>query len=114
MAGDEKSTIVFVGYQSEGSLGRRVQKGLREVAITENGKPVNIGVKINVVTVEGFSGHADRRQLMGYVKRLHPRPERILCVHGEAKKCMDLAKSINKTFHIETRVPQNLDTIRLL
>jgi len=114
MAGNEKDLILFVGYQAEGSLGRRVQKGMKEVAIMENGKPKNIDVKIGVITVEGFSGHADRRQLMGYVKRINPKPERILCVHGEARKCQDLARSLNKNFRTETRVPQNLDTIRIL
>lgn len=114
MAGNEKDMILFVGYQAEGSLGRRVQKGMREVVIMEDGKPKKIDVKIQVVTVEGFSGHADRRQLLGYVKRMNPRPERVLCVHGEAKKCQELARGLNKIFHMETRVPVDLDTIRLL
>ncbi len=114
MAGNEKDMILFIGYQAEGSMGRRVQKGMKEVAIMENNRPKTIDVKINVVTVEGFSGHADRRQLLGYVKRMNPKPEKILCVHGEAKKCQDLARSLNKIFRCETRVPQNLDTIRLL
>jgi hypothetical protein len=114
MAGNEKDLILFVGYQAEGSLGRRVQKGMREVVILEDKKPKNIDVKIRVVTVEGFSGHADRRQLVGYVKKMQPRPERILCVHGEAKKCQDLARGLNKYFKVETRVPMDLDTIRIL
>lgn len=114
MAGNDKDTILFVGYQAEGSLGRRVQKGMKEVVIIEDRKPKNVEIKINVVTVEGFSGHADRRQLLGYVKRMTPKPERILCVHGEEKKCQELARGLNKIFHIETRVPQDLDTIRIL
>ncbi|MBN2517756.1 MAG: beta-CASP ribonuclease aCPSF1 [Candidatus Altiarchaeota archaeon] len=114
MAGNEKDLIVFVGYQAEGSLGRRVQKGMREVVIMEGKKPKNIDVKINVVTIEGFSGHADRRQLLGYVKRLHPRPERIMTVHGESKKCADLARGLSRIFHVDTRVPMNLDTIRII
>ncbi len=114
MAGNEKDLILFVGYQSEGSLGRRVQKGMKEVTILEDKKPKNVEIKIKVVTVEGFSGHADRRQLLGYVKRMSPKPERILCVHGEQSKCQDLARGLNKIFRVETRVPVNLDTIRIL
>ena len=114
MAGNEKDTIMFVGYQAEGSLGRRVQKGMKEVVMIEDKKPKNVEIKIHVVTVEGFSGHADRRQLLGYVKRINPKPERILCVHGEERSCQELARGLNKVFHIETRVPQDLDTIRLL
>jgi hypothetical protein len=114
MAGNEKDTILFVGYQAEGSLGRRVQRGMKEVAIMEDKKPKKIDVKINAVTVEGFSGHADRRQLLGYVKRMSPKPEKILCIHGEQKKCQELARGLNRIFHVETRVPMDLDTIRIL
>jgi hypothetical protein len=114
MANDPKNMILFVGYQAEGSLGRRVQKGMREVAVMEDRKPKTIDIKMKVQTVEGFSGHADRRQLLGYVKRMQPKPERILCVHGELKKSQELARGLNKIFHVETRVPQNLDTIRIL
>lgn len=114
MAGNEKDTILFVGYQSEGSLGRRVQKGMKEVVILEDKKPKPIEMKIHVVTVEGFSGHADRRQLLGYVKRMNPKPEKIMCVHGELKKCQELSRALNKIFRCETRVPQDLDTIRIL
>ncbi len=114
MAGNEKDMIIFVGYQAEGSLGRRVQRGMKEVVIMEDKKPKSIEVKIEVITIEGFSGHADRRQLLGYVKRLSPKPDRILCVHGEAKKCQDLARGLNRIFHVETRAPQNLDSIRSL
>lgn len=114
MAGNEKDTIIFVGYLSEGSLGRRVQKGMKEVVIIEDRKPKNIEVKIQVVTIEGFSGHADRRQLLGYVKRMQPKPKIVLCVHGEERSCQDLARGLNKIFRMETKVPQDLDTIRLL
>jgi len=114
MAGNEKDLIVFVGYQAEGSLGRRVQKGMREVVVMEDKRPKSIDVKINVVTIEGFSGHADRRQLMGFVKRVHPRPERVLTVHGEAKKCADLARGLNRIFRMDVRAPMNLDTIRII
>jgi KH/beta-lactamase-domain protein len=114
MAGNEKDLIIFVGYQAEGSLGRRVQKGMKEVVIMEGKKPKSIEVKINVITIEGFSGHADRRQLLGYVKRLNPKPERVLCVHGESKKCQELARGLNRVFHVDTRSPMNLDTIRII
>jgi hypothetical protein len=114
MASNPKNLIIFVGYQAEGSLGRRIQRGVKEIIVTENGNPKSIKVNINVVTIEGFSGHADRRQLLGYVKRLEPIPERILTIHGEQRKCIDLARGLNRIFHIESRSPMNLDTIRIL
>jgi len=68
---------------------------------------------MNRVTVDGFSGHSDRKQLMKYIASLEPRPDRIIIGHGEDRKCTDLASSIYKKFNIETKAPLNLETIRL-
>ncbi len=114
LAESEKNTIVFVGYQAEGTLGRRVQKGWKEVPFSVDGRREVVKVNMRVETVDGFSGHSDRRQLMGYVKALSSKPERILTVHGEESKCVDLASSIYKTYRIETRAPYNLETVRLI
>ena len=75
---DEKNALVFVGYQSEGSLGRRIQKGWKEIPLKEEGKTNVYNVKMEIKTIEGFSGHSDRRQLMEYVRRLSPKPEKIM------------------------------------
>ncbi|MDI9646519.1 MAG: beta-CASP ribonuclease aCPSF1 [Archaeoglobales archaeon] len=112
LAENEKNTIIFVGYQAEGTLGRKVQKGWKEVPFPTNGKRGVLEVKMRVETVDGFSGHSDRKQLMNYVKSLNPKPEKIVTVHGDEAKCLDLASSIYKTFKIETRAPLNLETIR--
>ncbi len=114
LAESEKNTIVFVGYQAEGTLGRRVQKGWKEVPFSVDGRREVVKVNMRVETVDGFSGHSDRRQLMSYVKALSSKPERILTVHGEESKCVDLASSIYKTYRIETRAPYNLETVRLI
>ncbi len=113
-AGDEKNTIIFVGYQAEGTLGRKVQKGWKEIPFPVDGRREVIEVKMRVETVDGFSGHSDRRQLMNYVKYLNPKPEKIITVHGDEGKCIDLASSIYKTYRIETRAPMNLETIRFI
>lgn len=111
-ASDPKNTLIFVGYQAEGTLGQRIQKGLREVVLSEAGKSITIKVEMNIETCDGFSGHSDRRQLMNYVNNLEPRPERIIVGHGEDIKCIDLASSLHKRFGIETRAPMNLETVR--
>ncbi len=113
-AGDEKNTIVFVGYQAEGTLGRKVQKGWKEIPFPVDGRREVVEVRMRVETVDGFSGHSDRRQLMNYVKYLNPKPEKIITVHGDENKCIDLASSIYKTYKIETRAPMNLETIRFI
>ena len=111
---DEKNALVFVGYQAEGTMGRRLQKGWSEVPAYNNGKTDIIKINLNVHTVDGFSGHSDRRQLMDYIKKMKPRPEHVITEHGDEKCCLDLASSIYRKYRIETRAPMNLETIRLI
>ncbi len=114
LASDPRNTMIFVSYQAEGTLGRQIQRGLREIPLVgEDGKTEVIPVNLQVQTIDGFSGHADRRELVSYVARLRPRPERVITVHGEAHKCLDLSTSIHKKFGLSTRAPNNLDAIRL-
>ncbi|AJC71010.1 hypothetical protein X802_01510 [Thermococcus guaymasensis DSM 11113] len=114
LAPDPKNSIIFVSYQAEGTLGRQIQRGLREIPLVgEDGRTEVVQVNMEVHTIDGFSGHADRRELMSYVARLRPRPERVITVHGEPNKCLDLASSIHKKFNLSTRAPHNLDAIRL-
>ncbi len=114
LAPDPKNSIIFVSYQAEGTLGRQVQRGLREIPLVgEDGRTEVVQVNMEVHTIDGFSGHADRRELISYVARLRPRPERVITVHGEPHKCLDLASSLHKKFNLSTRAPNNLDAIRL-
>ncbi|AIZ56420.1 putative hydrolase [Candidatus Methanoplasma termitum] len=112
-ADDAKNTLIFVGYQSEGSLGRTIQRGRQDITLNSKGKQIDLDIKMNRVTVDGFSGHSDRKQLMKYIQSLEPKPSKIIIGHGEDRKCTDLASSIYKKFNIETKAPLNLETIRL-
>ncbi len=114
LAPDERNTLIFVGYQAEGTLGRRIQKGWKELPFSIEGKTETVKVNLSVETVDGFSGHSDRQQLMNFIRRMNPRPEHILINHGEESKCLDLASSLHKRHKIETRAPMNLETIRLI
>ncbi|MBR4685516.1 beta-CASP ribonuclease aCPSF1 [Methanomassiliicoccales archaeon LGM-RCC1] len=112
-ADNENNWLLFVGYQSEGSIGRTIQRGRSEITLSMKGKPIDLQIKMQRVTVDGFSGHSDRKQLMRYISSLEPKPNKIIIGHGEDKKCTDFASSIYKKFGIETKAPQNLETIRL-
>jgi len=112
-ADDPKNTLIFVGYQSEGSIGRTIQRGRPDITLNYKGKQMTLNINMNRVTVDGFSGHSDRKQLMKYISSLEPKPDRIIIGHGEDRKCTDLASSIYKKFNIETKAPLNLETIRL-
>ena len=111
---DKNNTIIFVGYQSEGSLGRRIQKGHKELPFEdETGKTKVYNVKMEVKIIEGFSGHSNRRQLMEFAKRLHPRPAKIITCHGDPYKTVDLASSIHRSYKVETKTPLILEATRL-
>jgi len=111
LAADERNCLVFVGYQADGTLGRRIQKGWREIPI---GNRETIVVNLDCITVDGFSGHSDRRQLMNFVSHMQPKPEKIFTIHGDENKTIDLASSIYKKLHIQTTSPMNLETYRLI
>ncbi|RLI34429.1 beta-CASP ribonuclease aCPSF1 [Candidatus Bathyarchaeota archaeon] len=114
LAPDPKNTVILVSYQIEGTLGRRIQSGAKDVTlINPEGKVEVINVKMRVESVEGFSGHSDRNQLLNYVRRLTPRPHRVIVGHGEKSKCLELSSTIQRIFKIESRAPENLETIRL-
>lgn len=112
---DPKNMLIFVGYQAEGTFGRKIQKGWKEMPVSENGngKRSVLEVKLQVETVEGLSGHSDRNQLMKYVYKLADKPRKIILNHGEESKCIDLAKSLHKMYKCETLAPKNLEMIRL-
>lgn len=112
-AEDEKSTITFVGYQAEGTLGRKIQKGWKEIPLTIAGKMTTIRVNMNVETCDGFSGHSDRGQLLNYVSNMSPKPERVIFGHGEESKCLEISSTVHRRFNINTVAPMNLETIRL-
>lgn len=114
LAPDPNNTLIFVGYQSEGSLGRRIQKGWREIPLSSGkGRVEEVKVNMDIRTVEGFSGHSDRAQLLNYVRRISSKPQRVLVVHGDAANCMDLASALHRLFRVDTRAMSNLETIRL-
>lgn len=106
-------TLVFVGYQADGTLGRRIQKGATELTLNERGRSNKYKVKIAVETAEGFSGHSDKRQLLSYIATMQPRPHRILVNHGDGDKTYEFSKLIRSKFGIEAYALRNLETLRL-
>jgi hypothetical protein len=111
LADNAKNALVFVSYQAEGSPGNKLQKGEKEVLLNGGGDAVKI--KLDVHTISGLSGHSDRNELVNYVQIIKPRPRKIIVMHGESSKCLDLASMLHKTFKVETIAPRNLDVIRL-
>jgi metallo-beta-lactamase family protein len=74
-----KSSIVFVGYQAEGTLGRYLIEGAKEVMLFGE----EIGVNAEIYNLEGFSGHADVDGLLAWLRGFQVKPKNIFLVHGE-------------------------------
>ena len=111
-APDKKNVLIFVGYQAEGTMGRRIQKGWKTVQMEKNdGTTEMLELKCQVETVNGLSGHSDHDQLVNFAKNI-PKPKRILVDHGEKTRAIELAKTLYNTLKVETLVPRNLETIR--
>ncbi len=114
LAENPNNSLILTCYQGEGSLGRRILNGEREISFgVGEGRSEVLTMKMQLHNIQGFSGHSSRAQIMNYLHRLDPKPKRVVLVHGESSKCLDLASSVHKSQRIETNAPRNLDAIRL-
>jgi len=114
LADNPKNSLVFVSYQGAGSLGRRIQRGEREIIMTSNGSNQElVRIKMEVYTINGLSGHSGRNELMNFIQRCNPRPSKVIINHGENSKALNLTSSIHKRFRIETIAPRNLEAVRI-
>jgi len=68
---------------------------------------------MEVVPIDGLSGHSGRNQLLAFINNMNPKPKKIIINHGEQSRALDLASSLYKMYKIETVVPRNLETLRL-
>jgi len=110
---NKDNTIIFVGYQGEGTMGRRIQKGWREIPLSVEGKTQTMKLELEVGTIEGLSGHSDKNQLINFIHRLKSKPERVIVCHGDNTKPVNLARTLHKIFRMETIAPRDLEAIRL-
>jgi len=88
---DAKNTILFVGYQAVGTLGRLILEGLDEIRILGEKFPVNAPIE----RIEGFSAHADRNELIRWLNGMGDAPKKVFVVHGETKAAHSFAEKIS-------------------
>ncbi|TMI15129.1 beta-CASP ribonuclease aCPSF1, partial [Candidatus Bathyarchaeota archaeon] len=99
LAPDPRNTLAYVSYQVDGTLGNRIKNGLKEVSLyAHDGKMEMVKVNMRVESIEGFSGHSDRNQLLGFIKRMSPKPTKIIVNHGERRKSDLFAQNVNRIF----------------
>ncbi len=98
----KESSIVFVGYQAEGTLGRRIKDGAKKVKIF--GEEIKINAQIHVL--EGFSGHADQDELIQWIKNFKKKPQKVFLVHGEDEALDTLYDLIQNDLGLKAIIPQ--------
>lgn len=113
IATKENNKMIFVSYQINGTLGRRVLDGnTNEVSMMEkNGKVKVIPLKCKTQKIDGFSGHSDFNQILNFVSRI--KPKRVLVNHGERTKSENTASSIYNKLGIRSSVPDNREILKL-
>ena len=94
---DSRNSIAFVGYQAEGTLGRMLVEGAKEVKLF--GEPIMVGAEI--YNLEGFSGHADQKGLLDWLGGFQKEPKHIFLVHGETQSKIDFAAKVKEVFGYE-------------
>jgi metallo-beta-lactamase family protein len=107
--GDHRNLVLVVGFQAEHTLGRRIQEGANPVKILGDEYPV----RAEVETIGGYSAHADRGELLAWVRRLGGPIRRAFVVHGEPGPLEAMAKTLREAGVREVRVPQHGESFDL-
>jgi KH/beta-lactamase-domain protein len=114
LAPSDKNRVLFVSYQVQGTMGRRVLDGSKQVSLLgEGGKIRVIDVNCQVNRIEGFSGHSDYNQIIRFVQKLRPKLQQIYVNHGERRKCESMAYTLSRMFKIPSFHPSVEEAIKI-
>jgi metallo-beta-lactamase family protein len=101
-AQNPNNTLLFVGYQAEGTRGRKLLEGEKELKVYGKWVPFHM----QVAEIEGLSAHADHKELMDWMSEIRNKPKRIFIVHGEKESAEALQKGIEETYGWNSEIPQ--------
>jgi metallo-beta-lactamase family protein len=97
-----ETTVIIIGYQAEGTRGRKLLEGDKEIKIY--GKFYD--VKATILEIEGLSAHGDQKDLLNWLSELENKPEKVFLVHGENEAFLELAEKINEKYGFDCVIPQ--------
>ena len=97
----KESTVMFVGYQTEGTLGRQLIDGATEIKLFGE----KITVEAHIAQMSGISGHADRDMLLGWLKNITPAPKKVFVNHGEDSVCDLFAETVSAQLGVPAEAP---------
>ncbi len=103
-------TVLFVGYQAAGTLGRQILDGQEEVRIHGRWHPV----RAQIEQIHGFSGHADRDELIAWLRHIDQPPREIFLTHGEEEESLSLAEHLRAKFGLHVTVPEYRQSVELV
>lgn len=106
---DENATVVFVGYQAAGTLGRRVSDGEKQVKVLGQWIPV----RCKTEKIGGFSAHADWKEVIRWLEGMPSAPKRVFVTHGEPEAAQAMANHIRERFGWQIEVPQYGEKVEL-
>lgn len=109
-SGNEKDTLLFVGYQAEGTRGRKLLEGAKKIKMYGKWLPFNMHVE----QIEGLSAHGDQNDLIDWLSKLKKQPEKLFITHGEPEQAEALQQRIRDAYGWESEIPklgQKVDAI---
>lgn len=106
---DPKSTLLLVGYQAVGTMGRMLQEGMKSVRIFDEDVPV----RAKVVTIQGYSAHKDMNALLEFVTEMQDSLKKVFVVHAELGAGLFFAQRVRDYIGVDTRVPKSGDEIEI-
>jgi metallo-beta-lactamase family protein len=106
---DDRSTILFVGYQAAGTRGRSLVDGANELKLLGQYVPV----RARIVQLDGLSAHADYVELIDWLRQAQLAPREVFVTHGEASASDAFRRRLHETFGWRARVPETNETVPL-
>jgi len=114
IAPSDRNKILFVSYQVQGTLGRRVLDGSKQASLLgDNGKIKIVDVNASTQKVDGFSGHSDYNQIIRFIGKMRPKLQQVIVNHGDKRKIENLAYVIQRIYRIPALRPAVQEAIRL-
>ena len=96
-----ETTLIIIGYQAEGTRGRKLLEGAKEIKIRGKYYPV----LANILEIESLSAHGDQKDLLNWLSTLENKPTKVFLVHGENKALDELRIKINEKYHFDCKIP---------
>lgn len=106
---DSRNTIVFTGYQAEGTLGRKILSGAKQVTILGE----RIAVRARIEKLSGISGHADKNGLLKWISEFSPAPKKVFVMHGESKVSAGFAQLLSTQMGLDATAPHFKESFEL-